>query len=178
MESFEHSKCKPLTMPIAVEQDSRKVLSLRVGKIAAKGHFAAVAKKKYGPRICERRKCIDAVFSELQVCVSMGATIKSDESRHYPRPIKKFFPNAMHLVFKGRRGCVVGQGELKAGGWDPLFSLNHTYAMFRDNLKRLARRTWTTTKKPRRLELLMFLYAWFHNLRLDAPTSLVKLQWL
>jgi hypothetical protein len=51
----------------------------------------------------------------------------------------------------------VGQGELKRGGFDPLFSLNHTAAMFRDRLKRLSHRTWCTTKRPDRLQLLLDL---------------------
>ena len=36
MESFEHTKLKPLTMPIAVDEKTRKILALSVGKIAAK----------------------------------------------------------------------------------------------------------------------------------------------
>ncbi len=43
--------------------------------------------------------------------------------------IKAILDPSSHQRFKGRRGCIVGQGELKVGGFDPLFSLNHTYAM-------------------------------------------------
>ena len=52
METFEHTKCKPLTMPIAVEEKTRKILSFSVGTIAAKGHLAKISRKKYGPRPC------------------------------------------------------------------------------------------------------------------------------
>jgi hypothetical protein len=92
--------------------------------------------------------------------------IKSDESPHYPQDVKKHFPYAEHQKFKGRRGCVTGQGELKAGGFDPLFSLNHTAAMFRANVNRLFRRTWNTTKKMSRLRLHLFVYIDFHNQRI------------
>jgi hypothetical protein len=68
----------------------------------------------------------------------------------------------------------VGQGELKRGGFDPLFSLNHTAAMFRDRLKRLSRRTWCTTKRPDRLQLLLDLYAWYHNELLAGAGRLVS----
>src|SRR5690606_19374474 len=61
------------------------------------------------------------------------------------------------------RACVVGQGEMKAGGFDPLFSLNHTCAMYRDNTKRLSRRSWCTTKRVDRLQCLLELYTVFHN---------------
>jgi transposase-like protein len=169
MESFEHTKCKPLTIPIAVEDKTRRILALDVGQIAAKGHLAAISRKKYGYRKCERERVLTNVFSEITSYCAKDVVIKSDLSCHYPAKIKKFFPHATHLSFKGRRGAVVGQGELKRGGFDPLFSLNHTYAMIRDNLKRLTRRTWCTTKRPNILVKLIYIYSWFHNLRLLDP---------
>jgi hypothetical protein len=86
--------------------------------------------------------------------------------RYYPLPVKQVFPESLHQVFKGQRGCVVGQGELKALGFDPLFSLNHTAAMLRANINRLFRRTWNTTKKPMCLTYHIAIYVFFHNLRL------------
>lgn len=62
----------------------------------------------------------------------------------------------------------MGQGELKAGGFDPLFSLNHTCAMYRDNLTRMSRRTWCTTKGPDRLQSLVNLYVCAHNFMIDC----------
>ena len=74
---------------------------------------------------------------------------------------------------KGRRGCVVGQGELKAIGFDPIFAFNHTAAMLRANMNRLFRRTWCTTKTIRGLEDHLALYVKYHNeelLNLKKPT--------
>ena len=73
----------------------------------------------------------------------------------------------IHERYKGARGAIVGQGELKKKNYDPLFSLNQTYAMFRDNIKRLARRTWCTTKRIDRLKHLLFIYAHYHNQVID-----------
>ncbi len=67
------------------------------------------------------------------------------------------------------------QGELKRGGFDPLFALNHTCAMFRDHLKRLSRRTWCTTKRASCLQDLLYVYAWFHNERLAGRGRLVRI---
>ena len=65
------------------------------------------------------------------------ATIKSDECLRYPLALRQIVGNEeTHQTFKRRRGCVVGQVELKAGGFDPLISLNQTCAMFRDHPKR------------------------------------------
>ena len=165
--SFEHTKCKPLTVPIAVEKETRRILSLRVGRIPASGHLAEISRRKYGFRRSERQKVLGEVFKELEACVDKRALIESDEAKEYPLFVRRHFPAATHKAYKGRRAITSGLGELKKGGFDPLFSLNHSYAMFRDNLKRLSRRTWATTKDPRMLEHMLYMYAWFHNLRLD-----------
>ncbi len=172
MESFEHTKCKPVTIPIAVEEQTRKILAFDVGKIAAKGKLAAISRKKYGQRFCQRRLVLQNVFSDLRQCSLDLVHIKSDESVHYPALIKKNFANSTHTGFKGVRGCVTGQGELKAKKFDPLFSLNHTYAMVRDNIKTLSRRTWCTAKTIDELKQLLYIYAWFHNMYLDNPKKI------
>ncbi len=168
LETFEHTKCKPLTAAIAVEDKSRKILAIAVGRIPAKGPLASLSRKKYGPRPCERKRCLESIFTQLKMCLASKGLVKTDKSKAYPPFIRKYLAGWSHEVTPGRRGCVVGQGELKEGGWDPLFYLNHTYAMIRDGLKRLARRTWCTTKNPKRLLSALYMYAWFHNLYLES----------
>ncbi len=179
LETFEHSKCKPITAAIAVEDKTRKVLAIAVGRIPAKGSLVHLARKKYGKRPCERHKCLTTLFEELKACVTDFGIVKTDQSRAYPPYIRVYLPKWEHQATPGRRGCVVGQGELKEGAWDPLFSLNHTYAMFRDGLKRLARRTWCTTKKIENLKMALYMYAWFHNLYLDSKAKRnLRLAWI
>jgi hypothetical protein len=55
----------------------------------------------------------------------------------YPEQIRNKIPTASHVQVLSRRGAVVGQGELKRWGFDPIFSLNHMAAMFRANVNRL-----------------------------------------
>jgi transposase-like protein len=166
LETFEHSKCKPLSVIMAVEEDSRRILGFRVARMPAKGLLAAISRKKYGVRKDERPKARTEFFSELKDLVAKDALFKSDQNPHYGIDLKKHFPESKHITYKGRRGCVVGQGELKAGGFDPIFSLNHSFAMARANMNRLFRRTWCTTKLPERLSLHLALYALYHNLNL------------
>ena len=163
VETFEHTKCKPLSITLAVESGTRRILGFRVSQIAAKGPLAAIAFKKYGPRESTRSQARQDLFAELRNLVSETAVIKSDQDPHYPPDVKLFFPKGEHLNFKGRKGAVTGQGELKKIGFDPIFSLNHTAAMLRANMNRLFRRTWCTTKKPERLACHLMLYSVFHN---------------
>lgn len=172
METFEHTKCKPLSIALAVEDRSRRILAVEVAQMPAKGRLAAISRKKYGRRPDHRPKALRRMFERILLANPNVTTLISDESPRYPRFVGEYCPKAEHRRFKGRRGCIVGQGELKAGGRDPLFFLNHTAAMIRDNVKRLSRKTWCTTKRPDRLQAILNLYAWIHNARLDRAGRL------
>lgn len=168
MESFEHTKLKPLTIPVAIENKTRKILHIGVGQIAAKGHLANISRKKYGYRQCQRKIELNKMFRKIKPITNSEALFYSDESHHYPKALRKYFKDATHKTFKGRRAAIIGQGEMKKGGYDPLFFFNQTAAMIRDNIKRLARRTWCTTKIKERLLDLLHIYAFYHNQRIEG----------
>lgn len=162
-ETFEHTKCKPLSITLAVESGTRWILGFEIGQMNAKGHLTKIAFKKYGRRKDTRAKSRKCLFASLKNLVVSDCIIKSDENPHYPADVKLHFPKATHLTFKGQRGSIVGQGELKKVRFDPLFSLNHTCAMTRANINRLFRKTWCTTKIPERLSDHFAIYAVYHN---------------
>ena len=163
LETIEHTKMKPVSVTMMVEKHTRYIVGFEVARMPAKGLLAKRAVKKYGYRKDERATARDRLFRRLKPLIADCAIIQSDEHPHYPRSVKKHFPKAKHVTTKGRRGCVVGQGELKAGGFDPLFSLNHTYAMCRDNINRLVRKTWATTKDILCLCDHIEIYVYYHN---------------
>lgn len=162
LETFEHTKCKPLSVTLAVRSD-RTILGFGVFQMPAKGLLAAISRAKYGWRRDDRAKGRRSLFETIKPFIDPHATIQSDQNPYYPPDLKIHFPHCTHEPYKGRRGCVVGQGELKKIGFDPLFSLNHTCAMLRANINRLVRRTWCTTKKPDRLRAHIAIYATYHN---------------
>lgn len=163
MESSERSKCLPLSIPLVVEKGTRKVLGWRVCPMPASGQIAAISRKKYGLRRDERKPAAASLFQELTPVIAPDARITTDQNPKYPDWIRAHLPHALHRTFKGRRGAVVGQGELKKVGFDPLFSLNHTCAMLRANINRLFRRTWCTTKRADRLNAHIAIYVDYHN---------------
>ena len=168
MESFEHTRCKPVSITLAVQRQSRRILGFRVSQMPAKGRLSKISRQKYGPRKDFRPQARQQLFTELKDLLADRVEIESDMSPHYPKDVKAHFPNSIHRTYKGRRACVVGQGELKRGGYDPLFSLNHTAAMLRANINRMIRRTWCTTKKIKCLNLHIAMYAFSHNSRLEG----------
>lgn len=163
LETIEHTKLKPLSVTMAVEKNSRFILGFEVSRMPAKGLLAKKALKKYGHRPDERAHARNRLFRKIRGKIHPFATIHSDESPHYPGDVKEFFPQCTHLTVKGQRGAVQGQGELKKIGFDPLFTLNHTFAMFRANINRLFRKTWCTTKRLQALIDHIEIYVFFHN---------------
>ncbi len=170
LETSEHTKCKPLSVALAVEPKCRKILGFQVSAMPAKGHLSRVALRKYGPREDRRSEGWNTLFEKLKPVVSPTAVWLSDKNPHYPRHLHRHHPEASHRTTPGRRGCIAGQGELKKIGFDPLFSLNHTCAMLRANLNRLFRRTWCTTKTKQGLIDHLSLYVNYHN-RMLTPTG-------
>lgn len=168
METFEHTKCKPLSIGLMVEEGTRRILGYNVARMPAKGLLAKISVKKYGKRIDERPKKRAELFNKLKILIKEDAVIKSDECPYYFKYIQRHFPKAQHITFKGRASAVVGQGELKKVGFDPLFSLNHTCATLRARTSRLIRKTWNTTKKPERLDLHLAIVCLHHNRNLKS----------
>jgi hypothetical protein len=161
-ETCEQSKCKPLSITLAVEHGTRRILDFEVSQSPPKSSLAKMALKRYGIRKDQRRQGRQNLFRRLQNLVHPEALIESDQNPHYPPDVKRFFPKAVHVAYKGRRAKSHGMGELKKG-FDPLFSLNHTCAMNRDRIKRLARKTWAISKKKEFLDLHLAIYADHHN---------------
>ena len=162
LQTIEHSKCKPLAVAMAVTRD-RKILGLEVSKMPATGLLVKIAREKYGKRADDRIKGLKKLFKKISPLIAKQPIVTSDEHPFSPPQIEKYFPHATHLRVKGARGCVVGQGELKKLHYDPLFALNHSFAMLRANINRLFRRTWCTTKKIENLRAHLAIYMQFHN---------------
>jgi len=163
LETSEHTKCKPLSVTLAVDPLSRKILKFQISSMPAKGHLAQISRQKYCFRRDERPKNWRKFMKELVPYVTPHCVWSSDENPFYRSPLKMYHPNATHRRYKGARGLSTGQGELKKLRFDPLFSLNHTCAMLRANMNRLFRKTWCTTKNQAGLRDHLSLYVSYHN---------------
>ena len=158
-----HTKLKPLSVSVAIDAKRRKILGVEVSQIPAFGHLAKISRRKYGKRPSSHREKLENLFKSLTKVTCPYALVESDEHKLYPLLVNKYLPHSTFKQYKSERGCVVGQGELKKVKRDPLFKINHTLAMLRANINRLIRRTWCTTKDPRRLHNHLVIYSDFHN---------------
>ena len=159
----ENSKLKPLSVSIAVDKETRFILGAKVSQIPSFGHLSKVAKNKYGKRKCHHKQGLKALFEQIKVFVDPNSLIESDEHQNYPEFVKRYFPRSEFIQHKSERAHIAGLGELKKVSFDPLFTINHTSAMFRDNLNRLVRRTWCTTKKVQALQDQLDMFIYYHN---------------
>ena len=168
LETFEHTKMKPVSVSLAVDGKTRRILDFRVASMPAKGLLAKKAVKKYGCRRDERSQKRKELFAALRPIIKPGTLIKSDSNPYYAPDVKRFFPDCPYETCLGQRGSLTGSGELKKVRFDPIFSLNHTCAMLRAHISRLVRKTWCTTKDIERLNDHIAIYAVYHNQRLKA----------
>jgi Transposase and inactivated derivatives len=173
METFEHTKCKPISIGLAINKADRSIISAIAATMPAKGHLAAISRKKYGRRPDRRGLAMKLLMEQIKTTYG-GAivTVRTDKKTSYGPLVREYLPWSLHRTTKGRRGCVVGQGELKEGGYDPIFNLNHNAAMIRDNLKTMSRRVWCTVKSMCRFQDLLDLYVHFHNRLCDPKDPL------
>ena len=168
LQTIEHTKCKPLSVALAVSEKTRKILGFCVSEMPATGHLAKISRKKYGPRSDNRVSGMNELFSQLKLHLPANIHIKSDECSFYKKVVTQHFPAASYEQYPGKKSTVAGQGELKRVWRDPLFYINHTFAMLRANINRLVRKTWCTTKKVSRLIDHLMVYVWMHNMKLTT----------
>ena len=167
MESIEHTKLKPLTIPLCVS-DEFQILGIEVGKIPAKGHYAELARKKYGARANEREIVFRKLLTNLKDQLSIKPiTITTDSHPMYANLIKEYFPDAKHIqvmarTMKEKKRELIHQKVFKKV-FDPLFALNQRCAKIRSDVRRMTRRSWCTTKKIENLKRHLELYQIYNN---------------
>ena len=159
----EHTKCKPVSVTVVVQEKTRIIVDFCAAQIPAFGHLSKISRAKYGKRADHSRRERNALFERLTDVIPSHVTFRTDKHKHYPVVIKKHFPDAKHLKSKGGKSRSNGQGELKKTGRDPLFSVNQTFGMFRDKMSRLTRQSWNLSKKISCLEAHTAIYIESHN---------------
>jgi transposase-like protein len=160
MESFEHTRLKPLTIAVAVRAKSGEIIDLRVETLSYKGPLAGLAFKKYGPRKNNAAKAVGKVLSTVALCTTARSLITTDSHPSYPKLVTKWLPLAVH---KKSKRCPPVLATSRRNPHDELYTLNYSIAKIRNDLSRLSRKTWVTTKKPERLQAHLDLYMAWNN---------------
>lgn len=163
-ESFETSKGLPLTMPVVVHRGTWFVVSTAVGSIrrlARRGsklrqyqdhHERQAGKRRADESRVAVRRALEALHKRLP---GGTLTMLTDEKSSYgPLLREQFGDRVVHLRTPGRAPRTTG---------NPLFPINTTMAMTRDNNGRLRRRSWLHSKKGECLAAQMVLFTVYRN---------------
>ena len=165
MESIEHTKLKPLTLPLLVDED-QKILGISAGSIPAKGHLAEISRKKYGTREDQSTELIQRMLTRLAPNF-VPLVVKTDGKNTYTKLIQDRWntdqvPHEVHIRKKEKDKEQLYLNHLKKR-FDPMFAINQRCAKLRSDIKRLVRRSWCTTKKVENLIGHLEIYACYNN---------------
>ena len=161
-ETYEGASIRPLTMPVLIEMETWFVVATAVGSIrrlAPAGSARRVRQQleeRTGPRPDQSRECVRAVLSTLAQKVHNGnILLRTDQKASYATIAKDVF--GARLIHETTAGTVA------RGTHNPLFPINTTLAMTRDNCGRLRRRSWLVTKKAERLQNHLLIFTVYRN---------------
>ena len=164
MLSFEHTRLKPISIALAVEGRSRRVIDVQVAQSHYQGRLSSIAFQKYGPRDDRSGEAREKVLQTINQQIKQTCHLTTDAKPQYRSEVEKIIPKAC-LTQRKNRGNRLKRllKSKKQNVKDPMFSLNLVAARIRHDLSRMARKVWTTTKKQERLQKHLMLFVAYQN---------------
>jgi transposase-like protein len=163
-ETYEKASIRPLTVPLLMESESWFLIDAAVAPIRRlarpgsrrRGRQDAEEQAK-GRRSDQSREAVAKVLDRLALATGAGPLrLISDKKSTYPR-LARLALGANLVEHK-----VVSSKALRDTR-NPLFPINLTIAMSRDNMGRLRRQSWLVTKLAERLLRHLFMYIIYRN---------------
>ena len=168
LETHEHTPLKPLSVAMAVNQETGFIFGFSVAEMPAKGLLAAQSVKKYGQREDLRSKACLGVLGLVAKSTLKTATVHiySDAKKAYPALFTKAIPSCkLHQVKSEKH--IRGMST-----HDPLGAVNSLCSHLRADLAVLARKSMVTVKSSETLDNLLWIYLAHRNgYDICAPTN-------
>jgi len=161
-ETYEGASIRPLTMPVLIEKETWFVAATAVGSIRRLAKAGSARRlrqerdERNGRRPDQSSQCVRAVLQALADLVPEGSVVLHTDQ-------KASYATIAARVFGDRLRHVTTAGTLVRDTHNPLFPINTTLAMSRDNCGRLRRRSWLVTKQARRLQDQMTIFLVYRN---------------
>ena len=161
-ETFEGASIRPLTMPMIVDKETWFVVTADVGSIRRLAKRGTARRKRqdreeqrHGLRPDESSRCITRVLDVLWRKTDGPLLLHTDEKASYRTIARRTF---------GRRLThETTPGSAPRTTFNPLFPINTTFAMTRDNCGRLRRKSWLVSKKASRLLAHIAIFTVYRN---------------
>lgn len=159
METFEHTRLKPLSIALAVRPKTAEVIEAQVGLMKFHGRATSLSRDRYGWVFDTRDASREDVLLSIKKIAKDDITIVTDKKTDYPQVIQRVIPNAKIVqVKRGRKKTIYDERQNED---DDLFVINYVSAQIRHDLSRMMRKSWVTTKKAFMLQAHLDLFiAW------------------
>lgn len=134
LETFIHARWAQVSVAVVVRVRTGEVLGFTISRLAsnmAKG-------KANGWTTDTRARDIPRLLNQVAPYLKPGAKFTTDGDASYPKWIKSNLPGVHHLRAHSPKKDPTA--------FDPLFPINLVHAKMRNDLARLSRKTWTTSK--------------------------------
>ena len=160
LETFEHNRrLAPVTAPALIDAHSYFIVHTATGDLPARKPLSELNQEKLamrerarGKRYSESCFAVKRCWGKLDRLTASRPVISVTTDR------KTAYASSLRKRFGGRLQHTRVSAKEPRGYNNPLFPVNHTFAMFRDGMSRLVRRNWATTKITR--ELRHHLWTW------------------
>jgi hypothetical protein len=166
LETYETDRrLKPVTVPVLVQRPSRCILHAAVGTLPARKplpprklkQLERIEAEEGHKRRSESHAKVSECFAVLSEITKAEKVVRvgTDEKSTYRSILKQTFGDRLeHQRTDSKQARTIK---------NPLFLVNHTFAMLRDGLGRLVRRNWGATKEREKLEWHLWLYIGWRN---------------
>lgn len=150
METFEHTKEKPLGIALSIRPKTGQILSAKVCRIPIRALTISKEKSKAYNKKTDRREAFYKMLSETKQCLDQGYSVLSCDGEH-------------QVVKMAKLMCPESLIESHVQDYAGMWRLNHTCAKLRHHLSRLTRKTWATTKDRKFLQMHLDLFIAYQN---------------
>ena len=159
---------RPVTFPIAIDAKSRFIIWGESATLSPRGRMnprrrraVAADEARFGKRRDRSRVAVRRTLQRIGPMIEGldRVLIQTDKKSSYPGLIRRAFGEGrtIHNRTSSRAARTIS---------NPLFPINQTEAMVRDNLGRLRRESWLVSKKRRYLDLAFHMFmAWRNYVR-------------
>lgn len=161
-ESYEQASIRPLTVPMLIEREHWFIVATGVGSIRRLAPAGTARRRKQereervrGKRPDESRAVVHRVFEALRRRARGKLELLTDQKSSYATLARKVFGADVHHA--------TTSGKAPRTTRNPLFPINVTIAMSRDNCGRLRRKSWLVSKLAKWLSGQLAIFTVFRN---------------
>lgn len=146
LETYIHARWAQVSVAVAVRGKTSTLLGFDIARLSSNMKKG----QQMGWNQSTRHLVVPGLLKKIELVVRTGATIATDDDSSYGKWISTHLPGVKHTNFSSPKKM--------SGAYDPLHAINVVHAKMRNDLARLGRKTWMTTKTAKALRDYLWLW--------------------